>query len=160
MLKQRRGYKQQQISDATGVPPGTVGRYFAGIDDESANYETVRKLVDYMGGNLDEAAGTAAPEPESVESERRQIDALKKTIAELNVKIASLSAMLEARDESTARNGKRYEHLERELNAERKHNRHLQAVLVAMIVALIALACVYIWDASNLHKGLTALLNQ
>ena len=61
-LKEKTGYKQQQLADKTGISIGTMSRYFAGIDDESASYEIVRKLVVCMGGSLDELAGIAPPE--------------------------------------------------------------------------------------------------
>lgn len=62
MLKDRTGYKQQQLADKTGISIGTMSRYFAGIDDESASYEIVRKLVMAMGGDLNELAGITPPE--------------------------------------------------------------------------------------------------
>ena len=62
MLKDRTGYKQQQLADKTGINIGTMSRYFAGIDDESASYEIVRKLVMAMGGDLNELAGITPPE--------------------------------------------------------------------------------------------------
>ena len=43
------------------VNASTLGKYFAGIDDDSASYEIVRKLVMCMGGSLDEMAGIAPP---------------------------------------------------------------------------------------------------
>lgn len=55
-LKDRKGYTQQLISDETGVPIGTIGKYFSGVDDESASFEIVRKLVVLLGGTLDELA--------------------------------------------------------------------------------------------------------
>ena len=61
-LKEKRGLTQQQIADAADVPIGTIGRYFSGIDDESASYEIVRKLVTHLGGSLDELAGIAPPD--------------------------------------------------------------------------------------------------
>lgn len=61
-LKEGRGVTQQQIADATDVPVGTVGRYLSGVDDESASYEVVRKMVTYLDGSLDELAGIAPPD--------------------------------------------------------------------------------------------------
>lgn len=66
-LKARTGYTQQQLSDISHVPIGTIPHYFSDLDDDSANFEIVRKLVVTMGGSLDELAGIAAPvsaEPE------------------------------------------------------------------------------------------------
>lgn len=60
-LKARTGYTQQQLSDVTGIPAGTLPRYFTDMDDDSANFEIVRKLVVAMCGSLDELAGIAPP---------------------------------------------------------------------------------------------------
>lgn len=62
-LKARTGYTQQQLSDISGVPVGTIPHYFADLDDDSANFEIVRKLVVAMHGSLDELAGIAVPSP-------------------------------------------------------------------------------------------------
>lgn len=63
-MKEARGYTNQQIADMTGIPLGTISKYFAGIDDESATYEIVRKLVVCLGGSLDELAGIEAQKVE------------------------------------------------------------------------------------------------
>lgn len=65
-LKESGDFMQQQLSDKTGVPMGTIPKYFSGMDDESASFETVRKLVMVMGGSLDQLAGIRsdpAPDP-------------------------------------------------------------------------------------------------
>lgn len=65
-LKESGDFTQQQLSDKTGVPMGTIPKYFSGMDDESASFETVRKLVMVMGGSLDQLAGIRsdpAPDP-------------------------------------------------------------------------------------------------
>lgn len=65
-LKESGDFTQQQLSDKTGIPMGTIPKYFSGMDDESAGFENVRKLVIVMGGSLDELAGIRsdpAPDP-------------------------------------------------------------------------------------------------
>lgn len=65
-LKESGDFTQQQLSDKTGIPMGTIPKYFTNMDDESAGFETVRKLVIVMGGSLDELAGIRsdpAPDP-------------------------------------------------------------------------------------------------
>ena len=42
---------------------------------------------------------------------------------------------------------------------QRKRNHKLFLAVVALLVVFIGLAAVYIWDVSNIHKGLTAFLN-
>lgn len=67
-LKDETRLTQQQLSDRTGIPMGTIPRYFAGMEDDSANFEIVRKLVMAMDGSLDEMAGIpskASPAPKS-----------------------------------------------------------------------------------------------
>lgn len=56
-LKQKSGLTQAQIAEKADLPEGTIPKYFAGIDDESASYEIVRKLVTVLNGSLDELAG-------------------------------------------------------------------------------------------------------
>lgn len=64
-LKESGDFTQQQLSDITGIPMGTIPKYFSGMEDESASFETVRKLVMAMGGSLDELAGVHRdPEPD------------------------------------------------------------------------------------------------
>lgn len=58
-LKSKTGYTQQQLSDLTEIPIGTLPRYFGSMDDDAANFEIVRKLVVAMHGSLDELAGIA-----------------------------------------------------------------------------------------------------
>lgn len=66
-LKESGDYTQQQLADLTDIPYGTIPKYFSGMDDDSANFEIVRKLVMAMGGSLDELAGVhrdpAPPDP-------------------------------------------------------------------------------------------------
>ena len=68
-LKESGDYTQQQLSDLTGIPMGTIPKYFTNMDDESASFETVRKLVMAMGGSLDELAGIQ-PKPIEVSPEK------------------------------------------------------------------------------------------
>lgn len=58
-LKNESGYTQQQLSEISGIPLGTVPKYFGDMDDDTANFEIVRKLVVAMNGSLDELAGIA-----------------------------------------------------------------------------------------------------
>lgn len=62
MLKEKRGCTHQDISEATGIPVGTLGKYFSGMDDDSANFVIVKKLVAFLGGSLDELAEIKLPE--------------------------------------------------------------------------------------------------
>ena len=68
-LKESGDYTQQQLADLTDIPYGTIPKYFSGMDDDSANFEIVRKLVMAMGGSLDELAGIT-PKPIEVSEEK------------------------------------------------------------------------------------------
>lgn len=151
-LKSRTGYTQQQLSDISGVSLGTIPRYFADMDDESANFEIVRKLVVAMNGSLDELAGLAsrADPPPTVHE----------TILSQAVTVASQAATLEARNEKIDTASRRILQLENDLSKERRTRRRMQNVLVLLVLMFFALAAVYIWDVRNLHVGLTAYFNQ
>lgn len=63
-LKTQTGLTHQQLADMTGVPYGTIPKYFSpGMDDDAANFEIVRKLVTAMHGSLDTLAGIEPPLP-------------------------------------------------------------------------------------------------
>lgn len=81
-LKRRTGYTQNQLAELTGIAYGTVPRYFTDTEDDSANFEIVRKLVTVMGGSLDELAGIA---PKQVEINAEQLTADGYTDAERKV---------------------------------------------------------------------------
>lgn len=104
-LKNQTGYTQQQLSEITDIPLGTLPRYFADADDESANFEVVRKLVVAMNGSLDELAGIA---PKQLEINEEKLtadgytDSEKKAIlrwagSEIARKYQAVVASLEAR---------------------------------------------------------------
>lgn len=63
-LKTRSGYTLQQLSEKTNIPQGTLPKYFGSMNDDSANFEIVHKLVVAMDGSLDELAGIAPKQPE------------------------------------------------------------------------------------------------
>lgn len=77
-LKNRTGYTQQQLSEKTGIPQGTLPKYFGALDDESASFEIVRKLVVAMNGSLDELAGIA-PKQLTINEEKLTDDGYTET---------------------------------------------------------------------------------
>lgn len=77
-LKEKDGRTQSEIAEAADVNANTIGKYFSGIDDDSANFEIVRKLVASMGGSLDEMAGIAPPDV-SVDEEKLTTDGYTET---------------------------------------------------------------------------------
>ena len=124
-LKEARGYTQQQIADESGVPIGTIGKYFSALDDESASYEILRRLVVCLGGSLDELAGL------NTEAQKAEGDVGQAYKAV----IAGLEARLDEKDE-------RIEHRGR--IATEEHERAEEAIAYERRRARIAMAISYI----------------
>lgn len=59
-LKDQRKLTNQQLSDLSGVPVGTINRIMAGQTD-NPSFQTVCDMVMAMGRSLDELAGIQAP---------------------------------------------------------------------------------------------------
>lgn len=117
-LKDETRLTQQQLSDRTGIPMGTIPRYFAGMEDDSANFEIVRKLVVAMGGSLDEMAGIpsrASPAP--------------KSDSELG---GTYKALLAEKDDRLA-------HRDRTIDYERKRSKILSVVCFAILMVFVML---------------------
>lgn len=76
---------------------------------------------------------------------RVEMRGTEKTLAEREKQLADLKADLKIE--------------RKEVSRQRKRNHKLFLAVVALLVVFIALAAVYIWDVSNIHKGLTAFLN-
>lgn len=55
-LKDKRKLTNQQLSDLSGVPIGTINRILAGQTD-NPSFQTVCDMVMAMGGSLDELVG-------------------------------------------------------------------------------------------------------
>ena len=59
-LKDQRKLTNQQLSDLSGVPVGTINRIMAGQTD-NPSFQTVCDMVMAMGGSRDELAGIQTP---------------------------------------------------------------------------------------------------
>ena len=59
-LKDQRKLTNQQLSDLSGVPVGTINRIMAGQTD-NPSFQTVCDMVMAMGGSQDELAGIQTP---------------------------------------------------------------------------------------------------
>ena len=59
-LKDQRKLTNQQLSDLSGVPVGTINRIMDGQTD-NPSFQTVCDMVMAMGGSLDELAGIQTP---------------------------------------------------------------------------------------------------
>lgn len=124
-LKEAKGYTQQQIADESGVPIGTIGKYFSALDDESASYEILRRLVVCLGGSLDEMAGIRADGHKA----DGDADQAYKAV------IAGLEARLDEKDERIEQRGR---------IATEDHQRAEEAIAYERRRARIAMAISYI----------------
>lgn len=152
-LMEQHGFTNQSMADASGVPVGTVSGIRSG-KIRSPGYDAICAMLSAMGESasaLTEAE--VVPEAEPPPNEHQ-------TIMRQAVQIASLSATLDAHDESAERYAGRCAKLEAELTRERRKNARLQNALVIMLGVIIILMAVYIWDVSNLHSGMTAFFNK
>ena len=61
-LKDKRKLTNQQLSDLSGVPIGTINRIMAGQTD-NPSFQTVCDMVMAMGGSLDELVGIKSEDP-------------------------------------------------------------------------------------------------
>lgn len=132
-LKDKTGYKQQQLADKTGINAGALSRYFAGIDDESANFETVRRLVATMGGSLDELAGIGT-------SAERDLGAYQLVVAGLEARLGEKDERISARWRLAE---KERERAEAEIAYERRRAR---AAIIISYVALGLFALFFLLD--------------
>ena len=132
-LKDRKGFTQQFISDETGVPIGTVGKYLAGIDDESASFEIVRKLVVLLGGTLDELAGIDHPQAEHDESAYMAV-------------VAGLEARLDEKDDRIKHRAELLDHEQErsDRSIERETRRANRATLAACIIGALFILFIFI----------------
>lgn len=132
-LKSKIGCTQQEIADMSGVNANTLGKYFAGINDESANYETVRKLVMCMGGSLDELAGIGT-------GAERDPDAYQLVVAGLEARLDEKDERISARWRLAE---KERERAEEEIAYERRRAR---AAIIISYVALGLFALLFLLD--------------
>ena len=169
-LKESGDYTQQQLSDLTGVPMGTIPKYFTNMDDESASFETVRKLVMAMGGSLDELAGIQ-PKPIEVSPEKLTEDGFTESEIKVILRwagsqiahsyqavIAGLEARLSEKDERLSHRSSLLENEHQraleEVAVERKRaaeeiqheRRRAQTASVISYAALALFACLFVID--------------
>lgn len=152
-LMEQHGFTNQSMADASGVPVGTVSGIRSG-KIRSPGYDAICAMLSAMGESSS-ALAEAEDVPESGPPTNEH-----QTIMRQAVQIASLSATLDAHDESAERNAGRCAKMEAELEQERRKNARLQNALVIMLGVIVVLMAVYIWDVSNLHSGMTAFFNK
>ena len=128
-MKDKNNLTQRQLADMTGIPVGTLPRYFGALDDDAANFEVVRKLVVAMHGSLDELAEIPLRQAEHDESAYKAV-------------VAGLEARL---DEKNDRIRHRAELLDVEQQrSERETRRANRATLIACIIGALFVLLVFI----------------
>lgn len=101
----------------------TIGKYFSGINDDSANFEIVRRLVATMGGSLDELAGIGT-------GAERDLGAYQMVVAGLEARLGEKDERISARWRLAE---KERERAEEEIAYERRRAR------AAIIISYVAL---------------------
>lgn len=92
-LKDKRKLTNQQLSELSGVPLGTVNRIMAGQAD-GANFSTVRDLTVALGGSLDEVAGLGIHEDPGDQLTDDTIKLYEQIINDKDAQIAKKDAWL------------------------------------------------------------------
>lgn len=111
----------------------TIGKYFSGINDDSANFEIVRRLVATMGGSLDELAGIGT-------SAERDLGAYQLVVAGMEARLGEKDERISARWRLAE---KERERAEAEIAYERRRAR---AAIIISYVALGLFALFFLLD--------------
>lgn len=132
-LKDKSNVTQQQLSDLTGIPVGTLPRYFGNLDDDSASFEVVRKLVVAMHGSLDELAGIPVMQTEHDESAYRAV-------------VAGLEARLDEKDDRIKHRAELIDHEQErsDRSIERETRRANRATLAACIIGALFIIFIFV----------------
>lgn len=160
ILMEKHNLTNQSLADLSGVPIGTVSGIRSG-KIASPSFESICAIMRAMGESVDSlfdvstSRQTVQEAPKSVDMDAQQ----RQTILEQATKAAAQAATLEARDASISTYQSQIATIQSELQCAHKRALRQQMALVVLVVAIIALAIVYIWDVRNLHSGLTAYFN-
>ena len=128
-MKDKNNLTQRQLADMTGIPVGTLPRYFGALDDDAANFEVVRKLVVAMHGSLDELAGIPLRQAEHDESAYKAVVAgLEPRLDEKNDRIRHRAELLD----------------DEQQRSERETRRANRATLIACIIGALFVLLVFI----------------
>lgn len=128
-MKDKNNLTQRQLADMTGIPVGTLPRYFGALDDDAANFEVVRKLVVAMHGSLDELAGIPLRQAKHDES------AYKAVVAGLEARLDEKNDRIRHRDELLD---------DEQQRSERETRRANRATLIACIIGALFVLLVFI----------------
>ena len=95
-LKKKSGMSSKQIADATKIPESTVKRIFSG-DTENPLMDTLRRIVDVLGGSLDDlfAESTVRVSNANLTSLQAEYDKLAAETSSLRADNVSLRHKLE-----------------------------------------------------------------
>lgn len=128
-MKDKNNLTQQQLADMTGIPVGTLPRYFGALDDDAANFEVVRKLVVAMHGSLDELAGIPLRQAEHDESAYKAV-------------VAGLEARLDEKNDRIRHRAELPD--DEQQRSERETRRANRATLIACIIGALFVLLVFI----------------
>ena len=128
-MKDKNNLTQRQLADMTGIPVGTLPRYFGALDDDAANFEVVRKLVVAMHGSLDELAGIPLRQAEHDESAYKAV-------------VAGLEARLDEKNDRIRHRAELPD--DEQQRSERETRRANRATLIACIIGALFVLLVFI----------------
>ena len=128
-LKDKNNLTQRQLADMTGIPVGTLPRYFGALDDDAANFEVVRKLVVAMHGSLDELAEIPLRQAEHDESAYKAV-------------VAGLEARLDEKNDRIRHRAELPD--DEQQRSERETRRANRATLIACIIGALFVLLVFI----------------
>lgn len=99
-LKKSSGMSAKQIADATNIPESTIKRIFAG-DTDNPYVDTLRRIVDFLGGSLDELFAeskmrVANTDLIALQAEYDKLQAELATLRAENVSLKDKNVLLEA----------------------------------------------------------------
>lgn len=150
MLIERSGQTYQEIDDGSGIPKATINRLARGLT-QNPQAQTVTRLVEYLGGSMDELAGIQK-ELQAAPPSGGDVNAIMEfTRMEHGRQIADLQDAHAAHiSDMLAQHEKHVASLERRIRS--------QAITSIVLAVLLASVVVwFIWDLTHPEIGLIRL---
>lgn len=150
MLIERSGKTYQEIDDGSGVPKATITRLARGMT-QNPQAQTVTRLVEYLGGSMDELAGIQKEMQGTAPAAGDLSVMLDYTRAEHERQILDLQEAHAAHvADLNAQHAKHVETLEKRIKSQTVTN-----IILAVILA--GVVCWFIWDLTHPEIGLIRL---
>lgn len=131
------------------------------FEKEEAQYDA--SLVEAIQIRLDEKRARIEELEDQLDASEKDRDRLRKLVlekgealSEARTRAAAAEQIINERNGSIARRDQRYDETVSELKIERGRNRRLVAAIVILSIAIVSICTIYVWDAANLNRGLTA----